>query len=145
MILRKLNALARLVSCMIIAKWRTLMNAFFFKSQFNCTHWYGCAVIDKYLIKIDLLNGFVSIHHQNILQSAIEMIKTLKGGITEFIKGIFKLQTKFLTIKWKGLNSISLLYIQLLMVLKAIHFLDQKYGLALSGEPWIIKKQQQQQ
>ena len=73
------------------------------------------------------------------------MIKTLKGGITEFIKGIFKLQTKFLTIKWKGLNSISLLYIQLLMVLKAIHFLDQKYGLALNGEPWIIKKQQQQQ
>ena len=71
----------------------------FFKSQFNCNHWYGRAVMDKYLIKIDLLHGFVSIHHQNILQSAIEMIKTLKGVITEFIKGIFKLQTKCLTIK----------------------------------------------
>ena len=45
------------------------MNAFF-KSQFNCTHWYGRAVIDKYLIKKDLLDGFVSIHHQNIIQTA---------------------------------------------------------------------------
>ena len=74
------------------------MNAFF-KSQFNCTHWCGRAVINKYLIKKDLLDGFVSIPHQNILQTAIEMIKTLKGVITEFIKGIFKLKTKCLTIK----------------------------------------------
>ena len=97
--IKKLNALARLVSCMIIAKWRSLMNAFFFKLLFSCTHWYGLAVIDKYPIKIDLLHNSVSIHYQNFLQSAIEMIKTLKGAITEFIKGIFKLKTKCLTIK----------------------------------------------
>ena len=69
MVLRKLNALARLALCMIIAKWRTLMNAFF-KSKFICTHWYGSAVIDQYLIQKDLLDGFVSIHHQNIIQTA---------------------------------------------------------------------------
>ena len=33
------------------------------------------AVIDLSLLnKIDLFNGFVSIHHQNILQPAIEML-----------------------------------------------------------------------
>ena len=36
--------------------------------------------------------------------------------------------------------SIFLSYIQSLMVLKAIYFLDQKYGLALDGEPWVIQK-----
>ena len=45
------------------------------------------------LNKIDLFNGSVSIHDQNIRQPAIEMFKTLKGVITEFLKGIFKLQT----------------------------------------------------
>ena len=55
--------------------------------------------MDKYLVKIYLLHGFVSIHHQNIFQSAIELIKTLKDVITDFIKGIFKLQAKCLTIK----------------------------------------------
>ena len=36
--------------------------------------------------------------------------------------------------------SIFLSYIQSLMVLKAIYFLDQKYGLALNGESWVIQK-----
>ena len=26
------------------------------------------------------------------------------------------------------------------MLLKAIYFLDKKYGLALDGEPWVIQK-----
>ena len=35
---------------------------------------------------------------------------------------------------------IALFNMQFLMVLKAIYFLDQKYGLALNGEPWVIEK-----
>ena len=52
----------------------------FFKSQFSCAHWYGGAVIDLQLLnKIDLCDGPVSIHYQNIRLPAIEMFKTLKG------------------------------------------------------------------
>ena len=29
------------------------------------------------------------------------------------------------------------------MLLKAIHFLDKKYGLDLDGEPWVIQKSNQ--
>ena len=68
------------------------------------------------------------------------MFKTLKGVITEFLKEIFKLQTNCLPNKYKGLNSISLFNVQSLMLLKAIYFLDKKYGLALDGEPWVIQK-----
>ena len=57
----------------------------FFKSQFNCAHWYGGVVID-------LFDGSVSIHHQNIGQ-------ILKGVITEFLKVIFKLLANCLTNK----------------------------------------------
>ena len=64
----------------------------FCKSQFNCAHWYGGAVIDVF-------NGSVPIHHQNIRQPVIEMFKILKGVITEFCKVIFKLQTNCLTNK----------------------------------------------
>ena len=48
---------------------------------------------------IDLCNGSVSIHHQNIRQPTVEMFRTLKDVITEFLKGIFKLQTNCLTNK----------------------------------------------
>ena len=68
------------------------------------------------------------------------MFKTLKSVITEFLKGILKLRTICLTNKKEGLNSISLFNIQFLMLLKAIYFLDKKYGLALDGEPWVIQK-----
>ena len=72
----------------------------FFKSPLNCAHWYGGAVIDLGILnKIDLFNGSVSIHHQNIGKPGIEMSKTLKGVVTEFLKGIFKLQTNCLTNK----------------------------------------------
>ena len=65
----------------------------FFKSQFNYLHCYGGAVIDLQILdEIDLFNGSVSIHHQNIWQPAIEISKTLIAAITEFLKGIFKLQ-----------------------------------------------------
>ena len=67
------------------------------------------------------------------------MFETLKGVITEFLKGIFILKTNCLTTKYKSLNSISLFNIQFLMLLKGIFF-DKKYGLALDGEPWVIQK-----
>ena len=61
-----------------------------FKPQFNCAHWYGSALIDLWILnKIDLLDGSVSIHYQNIRQPAVEMFKTLKGVMTKFCKGIF--------------------------------------------------------
>ena len=58
--------------------------------------------------------------------------------MTKFLKEFFKLQTNGLTNKQKRLNSISLTYF--LMLLKAIYFLDKKYGLTLHGQPWVIKK-----
>ena len=80
------------------------------------------------LNKIDLFNGSVSIHYQNIQQPATEMFETLKGVITEFLKGIFILKTNCLTTKYKSLNSISLFNIQFLMLLKGIFFLTKNMG-----------------
>ena len=48
-------------------------------------------LIFKYLIK--------KISFQKIRQLAIEMIKSLKDVITEFLKGIFKLKTRRFTNK----------------------------------------------
>ena len=80
--------------------------------QFNSAHSHGRAVIDLWILKkIDLLHGSVSIHHQNIRQPAIEMFKTLKDVIIEFTKWNFKLKAKYFASKYKGLNSIFLLYV----------------------------------
>ena len=70
----------------------------------------------------------------------LKCLKLFLKMFKNFLKGIFKLQTKCFTNKKKGLNSISFFYMQFLVVLKAIYFLDQKYGLALIGEPWVIQK-----
>ena len=73
----------------------------FFKSQFNCAHCYGGAVIYLQLInKIDLYNGSVSMHPPKYPTATNGNLKTLKGVITQFLKGIFKLQTNCLTNKW---------------------------------------------
>ena len=60
------------------------------------------AVIDLSLLnKIDLFNGFVSIHHQNIRQPAIEMLDFWKVQLLNFLKGYLNYNYKRIALQTK--------------------------------------------